>query len=235
MKNKKKVANEEVRAQAWVRYEKYWTQIADVLTSNSDHLIFEGANEELGDRLNDSIYSNGYAVTDDQKDVAIAGNLKTADKYKMVNKINQKFVDVIRATGGNNANRHLLIPGYNTEFEKTVDAKFVMPTDTAENGKTKLSYLYITTAPWDFCGDGGAGSYTYGDRQKTVEYFENLKRFSDEGYAYIIGECGVCSPQTVTGSVTTWFNDTFKEAAKYHAVPGTLGDWISILIELQQL
>ena len=26
--NNKKVANEEVRAQAWVRYEKYWTQIA---------------------------------------------------------------------------------------------------------------------------------------------------------------------------------------------------------------
>lgn len=83
--------------------------------------------------------------------------------------------------------------------------------------KLFVSVHYYT--PWDFCGDGGAGSYTYEDRQKTVELFKNLKRFSDEGYAFIIGECGVCSPQTVTGSVTAWFNDTFKEAAKYHAVP----------------
>ena len=217
--NGKKVANEEVRAQAWVRYEKYWTQIAERFNKYSDHLIFEGANEELGDRLNDSIYSNGYSTTDKQGDVAIGGNLKTADKYKMANEINQKFVDVIRATGGNNANRHLLIPGYNTDIEKTVNARFVMPKDTAENGKTKLFVSVHYYTPWDFCGDGGAGSYTYGDRQKTVENFELLKRFSDEGYAYIIGECGVCSPQTVTGSVTAWFNDTFKEAAKYHAVP----------------
>ena len=198
--NGKKVANEEVRAQAWVRYEKYWTQIAERFNKYSDHLIFEGANEELGDRLNDSIYSNGYSTTDKQGDVAIGGNLKTADKYKMANEINQKFVDVIRATGGNNANRHLLIPGYNTDIEKTVNAKFVMPKDTAENGKTKLFVSVHYYTPWDFCGDGGAGSYTYGDRQKTVENFELLKRFSDEGYAYIIGECGVCSPQTVTGN-----------------------------------
>ena len=166
--NGKKVANEEVRAQAWVRYEKYWTQIAERFNKYSDHLIFEGANEELGDRLNDSIYSNGYSTTDKQGDVAIGGNLKTADKYKMANEINQKFVDVIRATGGNNANRHLLIPGYNTDIEKTVNAKFVMPKDTAENGKTKLFVSVHYYTPWDFCGDGGAGSYTYGDRQKTV-------------------------------------------------------------------
>lgn len=217
--NNKKVANEEVRAKAWARYEKYWTQIAERFNKYSDHLIFEGANEEIGDRLNDSIYSNGYTVTDDQKDVSIGGNLKTPDRYKMAHEINQKFVDIIRATGGNNANRHLLIPGYNTDFEKTADEKYIMPTDIAENGKTKLFVSVHYYTPWDFCGDGGAGSYTYEDRQKTVELFKNLKRFSDEGYAFIIGECGVCSPQTVTGSVTAWFNDTFKEAAKYHAVP----------------
>ena len=49
----------------------------------------------------------------------------------MAHEINQKFVDVIRATGGNNANRHLLIPGYNTDFEKTADEKYIMPTDIA--------------------------------------------------------------------------------------------------------
>lgn len=56
-----KVVDEETRKNAWVRYERYWTQIAERFKGYSDHLIFEGANEELGDRLNDAICINGPA------------------------------------------------------------------------------------------------------------------------------------------------------------------------------
>lgn len=217
--NNKKVANEEVRAKAWERYERYWTQIAERFKGYSDHLIFEGANEEIGDRLNDTIYSNGYSSPSVDGETGIGGNLKTAEKYEMANKINQTFVDVIRKTGGNNTHRHLLIPGYNTTFEKTVDERFVMPTDDANKDAKKLFVSVHYYTPWDFCGDGGNGDYTYGDRQATIDYFAQLQRFVDEGYGLIIGECGVCSPQTVTGSVTHWFNDTFKVCQQYSSVP----------------
>lgn len=56
-----KVADEETRAAAWTRYESYWTQISERFKDYSDHLIFEGANEELGTRLNDAICLNGPA------------------------------------------------------------------------------------------------------------------------------------------------------------------------------
>ena len=217
--NGKKVANEEVRAKAWERYESYWTQIAERFKGYSDHLIFEGANEEIGDRLNDTIYSTGYSTTNIDGDTSIGGNLKTAEKYEMANKINQTFVDVIRKTGGNNTYRHLLIPGYNTDFGKTVDARYVMPTDDANKEVKKLFVSVHYYTPWDFCGDGGNGDYTYEDRQATIDQFAQLQRFVDEGYGVIIGECGVCSPQTVTGSVTHWFNDTFKVCQQYSAVP----------------
>lgn len=136
----------------------------------------------------------------------------------MVNKINQKFVDVIRSTGGNNAYRHLLIPGYDTTIDKTADARFIMPKDTEENGTSKLFVSVHYYTPWDFCGDDGEGDYTYEDRDALAGYLEPLQRFVDEGYGIIIGEGGVCNPIQVNGSVTQWFHDVYKECEKYSAV-----------------
>ena len=224
--NNKKVTDQETRDQAWIRYEKYWTQIAERFEGYSDHLIFEGANEELGDRLNDAICVNGdakgYAKPDNSgKDIkTVTGNLTTNECYETVNKINQKFVDIIRKTGGNNAYRHLLIPGYDTNSEKTIDDRFVMPTDTEENGTSKLFISIHYYTPWDFCGDGGTGKYTVADQKATAEYFAAMKeKFTDKGYGIIIGECGICNPSGVESSVTQWLNDTFTEAQKISAVP----------------
>ena len=221
----KKVADEKTRANAWVRYESYWKQIAERFQGYSDHLIFEGANEELGERLNDGICVNGpakgYCKPDNAgKDVeVISGNLKTDELYDTVNKINKKFVDIIRESGGNNAYRHLLIPGYNTNIQNTADERFIMPKDTEENGTSKLFLSIHYYTPSDFCLDGGTGDYTTEDQAATTEYFKDLKRFTDAGYAVIMGEGGVCNPSGVTGSVTQWFYDTFKECQKYHTVP----------------
>ena len=78
---------------AFEMYKSMWTQIANRYKKYSDRLIFEGANEELGDRLND---------TDVCKN---SGSLSKAECYEMANKINQTFVDTVRATGGNNEQR----------------------------------------------------------------------------------------------------------------------------------
>lgn len=220
-----KVADEETRKAAWERYEKYWTQISERFKNYSDHLIFEGANEELGTRLNDAICLNGpakgYAKPDDAGDdiEVLGGNLTTDELYKTANEINQKFVDIVRKSGGNNTNRHLLIPGYDTDIEKTSDERFVMPKDIAENGTDKLFLSVHYYTPWDFCGDNSSGTYTVKDQEETAKNFEKLKKFNDAGYAVIVGECGICEPDVVTGSVTQWFHDTFTEAGKYNAVP----------------
>ncbi len=230
--------DEELRAKAWARYEAYWTQIAERFKGYSDHLIFEGANEELGDRLVDAIGKSGYAVGNDSTEQALGGYMTEDELYETANKINQKFVDIIRKSGDNNKYRHLLIPGYNTDIAKTVDEvkevkekvngetvtkkvgnRYVMPTDIEENGKTKLFLSVHYYTPWDFCGDGGTGTYTVGDQKATAKYFASLKKFSDEGYGIIIGECGICNPAGVESSVTQWLNDTFTEAQKISAVP----------------
>lgn len=99
---------ESERTQAMVKYKAMWTQIANRFNEYSDHLIFEAANEELGERLNstDDYAGSGYFTNTD-------------DLYKQVTVINQAFVDTVRGTGGNNASRFLLIAGYNTDIAKT--------------------------------------------------------------------------------------------------------------------
>lgn len=218
--NNKKVADEARRADAWARYEAYWTQIAERFKDYSDHLMFAGANEELGDRLNDSIYpSTGYCWTMDKNEKMVSGNLKKDEKYETTNKINQLFVDIFRKSGGNNKNRFLVIPGYNTNFDDTADSRFIMPTDIEENGKNRLFTEVHYYTPWDFCGDGGTGIYSLQAQKDHAGYFAVMQRFVDEGYATILGECGVCAPLSVTGSVTKWFEDVFTQCRQYYAVP----------------
>ncbi len=213
------VADEEKRAAAWKRYESFWTQICERFKDYSDHLIFEGANEELGDRLNDAIYSNGYVSSTDPNEYPVRGNLSKDECYALTNQINQKFVDIVRASGGNNEYRFLLIPGYNTDISHTADSRYQMPKDTDENGTKKLFVSVHYYSPNGFCLDQGGGFYLERDRRATTKTFAELQRFKDEGYAIIIGECGVCQPTLARGSVSQWFNDTFTEARKYNAVP----------------
>jgi endoglucanase len=81
-------ASEQTRAKAMDLYVAMWTQIAAAYRDKSPYLIFESANEELGNRLND-------------KDVAKdSGTLNEDQCYQTTNRINQAFVDTIRQSGG---------------------------------------------------------------------------------------------------------------------------------------
>ena len=166
-----------VREQALEMYKSMWSQIGEHFKDYSYKLIFESANEELGDRLND-------------KDVTgKEGVLNKNECYETANMINSEFVKLIRSQGGNNADRFLLIAGYNTDIAHTCDDRFKMPEDTA-NSKLLLSVHYYT--PWDFCGTDSVnswGSPTDLDEQNGL--FEKLSKFSEQGYGVVIGEYAV--------------------------------------------
>ncbi|MFA6937979.1 MAG: glycoside hydrolase family 5 protein [Treponema sp.] len=168
----------QTRKDAMELYTSMWTQIANRFKNYSDYLIFEGANEELGPGLNrvDVCYDSGTLSEDEY--------------YETSNIINQTFVDLVRSTGGNNANRFLLIPGINTDIEKTTDERFAMPTDTAKS-KLILSVHYYT--PWGFCGDKGSVNHwgTTKDCATMNTLMEATADFVDMGYGVIIGEYGV--------------------------------------------
>lgn len=148
------------------RYVKIWEQICDRFGDYGDKLIFESMNEV------------GF---DDMSSTAA---------YETLNKLNQKFVDTVRASGGNNGKRHLLIAGYWTDIEKTCSSLYKMPTDP-EN-RCIVSVHYYT--PWEFCTTTQQNEWGTEQEVSLMESkVEQMKTtFVDKGIPVIIGEYGTC-------------------------------------------
>lgn len=173
----------ETRALAMEAYKGMWQQIAERFRDYSDYLIFESANEELGGRFdeNSPLYCSDSVVT----------YLNDDERYALTNEINQTFVDVVRATGGNNATRFLLIAGYGTNIDQTCDDRFQMPKDTAVS-KLMVSVHYYD--PWSYCGASSAASATKWGKVSDYEYMDQqlakMTKFTEAGYGVVIGEYG---------------------------------------------
>ncbi len=200
-------ATEETRETAFTMYTSMWTQLAERYHDYDESLIFESGNEELGNRLND---------TDICKD---SGSLSEDECYEMTNRINQTFVDTVRATGGNNADRFLLIAGYNTNIAKTCDDRFKMPKDTIPD-KLLVSVHYYD--PWNYCGtDSGTQWGTHGEYETQNADLKKMTKFTEQGYGVIIGEYGVLAKDdgTLKDSITAYTENLFDNCDRYNFVP----------------
>ena len=159
-----------------------WTQVATAFQSYDEHLLFAGLNEPNADN---------QAKTD---------NLV---RYE------QDFIDAVRATGGNNAWRTLVVQGPSTDIDNTNKFYNTMPTDVVE-GRLMLEVHYYS--PWTFCGleeDASWGKMAYfwgaenhvsgSDRNTPSNNEEDYVRtqmqkmktqFFDRGIPVILGEYG---------------------------------------------
>ena len=174
---------EAVRGLAMEAYIGMWKQLAERFGKYDWHVVFESANEELGSGFdqNSPLYcedSLAHIMPDDQR-------------YALTNRINQACVDTVRAAGGNNADRFLLIAGYNTDIDHTFDSRFVMPQDPAA-GKLLVSVHYY--GPWSYCGASSAKGATLWGKKKDYETMyadlSRMKKFTAAGYGVVIGEYG---------------------------------------------
>lgn len=98
------VASEENYNENNERFKSLWTQIANTFKDYDGRLLFEGYNE-----MTDAADSWCFASynTPSRYDAAIASSA-----YKAVNAYAQDFVNAVRATGGNNAERNLIVNTY---------------------------------------------------------------------------------------------------------------------------
>jgi len=154
------------------KFTRIWEQIAERFREYDDRLLFESMNE----------IHDGYDAPD-------------TEYHTIINHLNQAFVDTIRNRGGNNASRYLVLPGYNTNIDYTLDG-FELPRDTAE-GRLILSVHYYD--PWSFAGSaetpvwGAAydGADSWGQEDFVLEQFDKLKEtYIDQGIPVVIGEYG---------------------------------------------
>ncbi len=146
-----------------------WTQIADYFKDYPSKLVFEGFNEYLGgDRFNES----GELVKQ-----------KPDDAYLSTNTLNQIFVDAVRATGGNNSERTLIVSGYWTNIDNTTSDRFLVPTDKTAD-RLMVSVHYVDNAMYWSNRIGSQKWLDYTDSQLAL--LDNA--FGSKGIPVFLGE-----------------------------------------------
>lgn len=155
------------------RFVTVWGQIAKYFSAYGEELLFESMNE----------IHDGY------------GNPNPLH-LEFVNDLNQNFVNVVRASGGNNDKRHLVVPGYNTNIDHTIKG-FKLPNDPAKN-RLILSvhyydpYLFALQAQSNVWGKNAEGKKdNWGQEDFVDTQFNKVKQtYVDQGIPVIIGEYG---------------------------------------------
>lgn len=168
---------------------KIWTQIATTFKDYDEHLIFAGMNEPGVGGGTGSI-------------------IKVNELSNRLAEYEQTFINAVRATGGNNALRVLVVQGPNTNIDDTMGNDYISKiTDTADNRLMMEVHFYD---PYQFCqmtedADWGKQWYYWGkdnqsgDADRTSKNNEDFvsaqmakmkKTYVDKGIPVIIGEFG---------------------------------------------
>lgn len=168
-------SNATANAETKERLTATWTQIAEAFKDEGDYLILESFNE-----LNHNWAS------------------PTAGEYKIQNEWNQLIVDVIRATGGNNATRWIAVPSYQANIGYALKSEFQVPTDAAN----RIIVAVHCYDPYEFTlqnpltekwGHNANKSYDEENVKNTLNKLYDA--FIAQGQACYLGEFG-CSTHT---------------------------------------
>ena len=130
-----------------------------------------------------------------------------AENLAVQNSYNQTFIDVVRATGGNNAKRHLIVQTYvcNPDFG-LYNGDFIIPTDADGNGNNYMSVEFHYYTPWDYAGEckfnywgepyKQKGDASPNDEKTMIDFFNNVvSTWGDKGLGIVMGEWGVTDRQ----------------------------------------
>lgn len=172
-----------------------WEQIATHLRDFDEHLLFASANEP---------------------------NVTNATEMSVLTSYHQTFINAVRATGGKNSYRNLVIQGPSTDIEKTNELMTTLPTDEIANHTMVEVHFYT---PWNFCGlteDASWGKMfyywgknyhsttdtdrnpTWGEEDEVDACFLKMKnQFIDKGIPVLLGEYSPTRRTTLTGDDLT--------------------------------
>lgn len=164
-----------------------WKQIAKYFRGYDEHLMFAGLNEPG----QDGVVSNYQ-------------NLSTAQCNALI-RYEQTFVDVVRATGGKNHYRNLIVQGPRTDIDNTYESYYTLPTDKVDNRMMVEVHYY---APYNFALDtststgyfywgsdnhlsSSSHNSTWGEQSYVDTEFAKMKsKYAAKGIPVILGEYG---------------------------------------------
>jgi endoglucanase len=156
-----------------------WTQIATRFKDYDEKLIFEGLNEPRR-RTRD------WSQSSDAGAYNWSGN---TEDYNTVNRWNQAFVNAVRATGGNNQHRHLMLATYAAQGTDNALNGFSLPTDPVSgNGISRFILSVHVYSPHNWAHNGNG---TYGGESVVQNDLNRVaNRAAALGVPVIMGEFG---------------------------------------------
>lgn len=182
------------------RLESLWTQIANRFKVYGDLLIFETLNEN---RLLNSVkeWSGG-----------------TQEGRTVLNEYHKIIFDAIRATGGNNEVRHILISTYAASTINAAMNDLVIPNNDSRAIISLHSYY-----PWSFCGPDNKQVTNWGSDKEKSDLKRELERIHkkwviDEGRPVVLGEWGAADKDNLEAR-ETYYKFYVSESTKLGMLP----------------
>lgn len=164
-----------------------WEQIAEEFMHHNERLAFQGFNEPRT-RYSPAEWSGG-----------------TPEERNNLNELNQLFVDTVRASGGNNAQRVLIVPTYAASASATTQGALVVPEDTVPDRLIVSLHHY---GPWNFTGYTGVGhavDWSSADASDagSVMHYINLayNNFVSQGTPVVFSETGALNRGNIEARV----------------------------------
>lgn len=201
------------------KYEKLWKQIAVRFKDYGEKLLFEGTNETYVEGTDE----NGNYIQ------YWSWQPEGADFIEWNNKINELFVDTVRATGGNNKWRNLVIatlgasigtgPGGEGQGTPEVFDQFRLPDDKYDDHLLiDIHYYFPNGFSWPDRDAVGFATSEWGSEDDVLKiendfaYMNTLQERT--GAPIIIGECG-CTYKNNEDEIVEYLEAHLTQANKY--------------------
>lgn len=195
----------------------YWTQIATTFQNYDGRLLFAGANEPP---------------------------VKTAAQMNVLLNYYQTFINAVRARGGNNSSRWLVLSGPSTDIDLTDSLMNTLPSDSTA-GRLAVEVHYYTPFQFTLMGSDqswgnmfyfwGNGYHsttlpsrnaTWGEEAYMDTAFDKMRnKFVSRGIPVILGEFGAYRRGNLTGAdaalnyaSTTYFNKCVVDRANSRGI-----------------
>ena len=154
-----------------------WTQIATTFKDYDERVVFEGFNEVRKAKR----YAGPNGKQKNQEDWA-----GRPEYFATIARYADTFYTSVRATGGNNAKRYLMVPTYASAFQEATVKNWHNP-NPKDNRIIATIHCY---EPGDFCLWGNRKAYDAAHVQKRLDTFFPLfkKYITDKGVPLILGE-----------------------------------------------
>ena len=177
-----------------------WKQVAERFRDYGDHLIFEGLNEPR------------------VKGSPEEWNGGTEEGRRCVDRLNKTFLDTVRATGGNNEKRLLLMTTYASSCGRNVIKDTAIPEDShigfSIHAYTPYAFTYNANADWElFDWDGSRES-------DVISLMYDLKEiFLDKDIPVIITEYGAVNKDGNDEERAKWIKSYIGYAEQAGGIP----------------